>query len=409
MGAPQNRLSEIAKQFVDRGHEVIVLTAMPNYPTGKIYPGYGGFYREEIIQGVTVKRTWIYPTKKVGLHRLLSYFSFVFSSIIAGALRLPKVDYILTESPPLFLGFSGFLLSRLKRARLIFNVSDLWPESAVHMGMVKDGLSLKLAWWLEKFCYRKSWLVSGQSREILQNIQARFPAVPTHHLSNGVDTVRFQPDNHSETLRAELSGGRKCVAVYAGLHGVAQGLDQILQAAAQLKDVKDLAIALVGDGPEKQLLQDRAKEMGLDNVRFLAPVAREKMPALLASSDISLVVLKSRLPGAVPSKIYEAMGAGIPIILAAEGEAAQIVSETRSGIAVNAGDTAGIATALRDLAQSRERRMAMGRCGRIAAVERFNRQKIAKDFIDLLEHGVSGKTAKTNTSLQKPAQQLLTH
>ncbi|HET6272575.1 MAG TPA: glycosyltransferase family 4 protein, partial [Bacteroidota bacterium] len=158
IGAPQNRLSELAMRFARRGHDVVVLTAMPNYPKGEIYPGYGGLYRKETRDGVKVIRTFIYPTQRADyLHRLANYFSFVLSSAVFGSFFLPRTDYLLVESPPLFLGMSGFWLSRLKGSCMIFNVSDLWPESATRLGILRpDGMAYRSSAWLEGFCYRRA-------------------------------------------------------------------------------------------------------------------------------------------------------------------------------------------------------------------------------------------------------------
>jgi glycosyltransferase involved in cell wall biosynthesis len=284
----------------------------------------------------------------------------------------------------LFLGISGYILSRLKRARWIFNVSDLWPESAVHLGVVGEGRSLKLAWALEAFCYRKAWLVTGQSREILENIRRRFPQVPTYHLSGGVDTTLFSPLHHSAQARRELGASQNCVALYAGLHGIAQGLDQVVKAASLVRDLEDLRIVFVGDGPEKEELIEQAQALKLSNVRFLKPFPREAMPALVASADIAIVPLKLRLPGAVPSKLYEAMGAGLPIVLVADGEAAEIVQSTQSGVVVQPGDIDGLASALRDFVTHPDKRQQSGVYGRQSAVKLFDRQTIADAFIDHL-------------------------
>ncbi len=394
MGAPQARLSHLAAQFVRRGHEVVVLTAMPNYPTGRIFEGYPGFSRQERRDGVSMIRTWIYPTTKVGLGpRLASYFSFVFSSLLVGAAKLPRLDYLVTESPPLFLGISGYLLARRTGARWIFNVSDLWPESAVALGAVSQGWGLKTALALEAFCYRKAWLVTGQSQEILEDIRRRFPEVRAYHLSNGVDTSLFRPECRSASARARLANGaggaNACIAMYAGLHGIAQGLDQILEAAARLTDVPSLEFALVGDGPVKSALMARSRELGLSNVRFLDALPREEMPALVASADLALVPLKMSLPGAVPSKIYEAMGAGVPIVLVAGGEAAAILDRSQAGVQVAPGDVPGLATAIRGLAADPQRRARLGASGRSAAVRDFDRVGIADRFIDHLEGALS--------------------
>ena len=167
IGAPQARLSELAAHFVRRGHCVTVLTAMPNYPTGKIYPGYGGVLRRQQQAGVNVIRTFIYPTQRATfVRRMTNYLSFTLSSVITGSILLRRADYLMVESPPIFLGLSGTWLSRLKHARLIFNVSDLWPESAVRLGVLQaQGLSFRVSAWLENFCYRHAWLITGQCKK----------------------------------------------------------------------------------------------------------------------------------------------------------------------------------------------------------------------------------------------------
>ena len=392
VGAPQARLSELAARFVERGHRVHVLTAMPNYPRGRIQPGYGGFLRREERGGARVVRSAIYPTKSVRrARRLASYFSFVASSLLAGTFTLPRVDYLLTESPPLFLGISGYLLSRFRGARWIFNVSDLWPRAAVEMGIVADGPALRAARALEAFCYRRAWLVSGQSRGILDDVERRFPDVRTHHLSNGVDPELFHPGVAPARRRLGLGGEDDCVVVYAGLHGIAQGLEQILEAAARLADLGTLRIVLVGDGPEKEALVARAGELRLSNVTFLDPLPREAMPELLASADVAIACLKQPLLGAVPSKIYEAMGAGRPLVLVAGDEPAEIVRRAGAGLTVAPGDVAGLAGALRRLAENPQERREMGARGRRAAETRFDRRRIADRFIDLLEENLDGE------------------
>jgi glycosyltransferase involved in cell wall biosynthesis len=195
IGAPQARLSELGLHLREQGFEVTVLTALPSYPLGKMYPGYGGLLRLENWKDIPVIRCWIHPTQKVELMpRLLAYFSFVFSSLIVGMFIIRKFDIILTESPPLFLAISGYILCRLKGARWIFNVSDLWPSSALELGVIRpSSFGHRIGIWLEAFAYRKAWLVTGQSKEILADIRKRFPEVRTYHLSNGVDTQMFHP------------------------------------------------------------------------------------------------------------------------------------------------------------------------------------------------------------------------
>jgi len=387
IGAPQARLSELAGHFVHRGHCVTVLTAMPNYPTGKIYSGYGGVLRRRQEAGVNVIRTFIYPTQKASfVRRMTNYLSFTVSSAIVGSIFLHQADYLMVESPPIFLGLSGICLSRLKHARLIFNVSDLWPESAVRLGLLRrHGLSFRVSAWLERFCYRHAWLITGQSKSILANIGQRFPDRPTCHLSNGVDTRSFRPDIQAENARGALNGKGRLLVLYAGLHGLAQGLDQLLEAAVMLEEDSDVQFAFIGDGPEKRTLLQHAAEHNLSNVLFMDPRPASDMPGFLAAADIVVVPLKMYIPGAVPSKLYEAMASGRPVVLIAEGEAAELVRQHEAGIVVKPGDIRCLVDAIRTLHMQPSLRRALGENGRRAAEQYFDRTLIATRFIDQLE------------------------
>lgn len=387
IGAPQRRLSELAERMYGAGHEVIVLTAMPNYPQGRIHPGYGGVLRREQHGGISVIRTFIYPTQKATfVHRLTNYFSFVLSSLILGTFLLPRLDFLMVESPPLFLGITGIWLARIKRARLIFNVSDLWPESAIRLGLVSEGSRIhRLSLWLERQCYRAAWLITGQSKGILRDICSRFPDRQSFYLSNGVDISKFGSQYFDPAAQKQIKLPDQIAAVYAGLHGLAQGLDQLVAAAEKLQAEKELVLVLIGDGPEKQALATKVQSKKLDNIRFLEPVPASAVPAQLAASDIILITLKSYIPGAVPSKLYEAMASGKPVIMVASGEPADIVNEHRTGITVEPGDIDGIVAALRALASDPDLRAQFGRNGRSAAEKYFNRDTIVGSFIVHLE------------------------
>ncbi|MCF7822783.1 MAG: glycosyltransferase family 4 protein [Candidatus Marinimicrobia bacterium] len=386
IGAPQARLSELAKFMVKSGHQVTVLTAMPNYPTGQVFQGYGGFVRKETRDGVSIIRAYIYPTKSVGMiPRLANYFSFVKSSLIVGLLLLPRHDVLITESPPLFLGISGYLLSRLKRAKWIFNVSDLWPESAVNLGIIGEGLPLKMSKKLERFFYCHSWLVTGQSHEIIQNINARYPDISTHHLSNGVDIEKFKPEMKSDIL-SPWKACKRYTAVYAGLHGIAQGLDQIVKAAIELeRKAPELQIIFIGDGAEKQQLMKDVEVNGISNISFVGPQASETMPQIWASADIALVPLKQYIPGAVPSKLYEAMASSVPVMLIAEGEAAKIIKDSGGGVAIQPNQIGDIVSKMVFLLNDEKSRISMGISGRRFVELNFNRYTILKRFTQFLE------------------------
>ena len=389
LGAPQARLSELAEGLARRGFEVTILTAMPSYPRGKIFAGYGGIFRVEKQEHTRLIRTFIFPTQSPRLiPRLVNYFSFVFSSLFGGILFIGSADFILTESPPLFLGITGYLLSRLKRARWIFNVSDLWPESAVHLGAISDGWALKISSLLEQFCYRKAWLVTGQSKSILENIQSRFPGLYLYHLSNGVNTELFVPQAPDEPLRHLYAPNGEVLLIYAGLHGLAQGLDQILLSAKQIQEggIRTIRFLLVGDGPDKKRLLQLAAEWKLDNVSFIDPISKEKIPSLVSCADIWIVPLKMYIPGAVPSKLYEGMASGKPVILIAEGEAADIVNSSQAGIVVKPGNINALTDAILTMCADRSRRQAYGNAGRQTVLRNYDRRKIIEKFAGLLDN-----------------------
>lgn len=384
-GAPQRRLSQLVEGLTARGHAVTVLTAMPNYPTGKLFAGYGGWVREEKRDGARVIRTFIYPTQSAGLvKRLANYFSFVLSALVVGLVRLERCDWILTESPPLFLGITGFILSRAKGAKWIFNVSDLWPESAVRLGVLGPGVALALSERLEAFCYNRAWLVSGQSTSILESICARFPHTRTFLFSNGVNTAQFSPVYRGEPFRAYMQAARP-MALYAGLHGLAQGLDQILDAAVLMGKDPPVEIFFLGDGPTKRGLMARAQKEQLNHVHFLDPVAGEEMPVWAASADIALITLVDFIPGAVPSKLYEAMASGTAVLLVASGEPAEIVRKFDSGVVVAPKDVTGLADALLTLACDADLRRCYAENGRRAAEQYYDRRVLVERFAKYLE------------------------
>ena len=232
------------------------------------------------------------------------------------------------------------MLSCWKHAKWIFNISDLWPESAVELGIIsKKSLSYELSLALEKLLYEKAWVVTGQAKTIIENIQERFPDVRVYHLPNGVDTNIFQPD-------IDQSENENFHVVYAGLHGLSQGLEQIIWAAQKLPSTEHVEFTFVGDGPEKSKLVQLVKDLNLNDFYFLEPVAKTEIPSILRTADVLVIPLRIQLTGAVPSKLYEAMAVGKPVILIAESEAANVVKEANCGITVHPGDIDGLVAAM---------------------------------------------------------------
>ena len=378
MGAPQARLSELAEQLIDLGWQVECLTALPNYPTGQVFPGYDA--RRPVVEEVGRIRTArvpLSPAKSGFVRRLRCYFSFVRSASRLGPKLVQKPDLLFVESPPLFIGFAAKRLSRSWNCPYVFNVSDLWPESAVRMGVIREGFLSRMVEKLELHFYRQAGGVTGQSSEIIDSVRRRAPQTKTAVITNGVEPARFGKQVLNQEAREWVGPQPGPVFIYAGLLGLAQGLDQILDLAKELPEAIPGRFVLVGEGPVRERLQNRITAEKISRVRLVPAQRRECIPALLAASDAAIISLGVSIPGAVPSKIYEAMASSLPILLIADGEAAKRVTDAQCGLAVSPGDAAALRDSFLRLASDASLRASMGGAGRQAAETLYNRSAIA--------------------------------
>lgn len=389
VGAPQNRLFELATRLQKKGLDVTILTAMPNYPLGELFDGYKGIsYKHEEVEGLSIHRSKIYATKSKSIvKRLRNYFSFVISSYLIGRKKLDKhYDFLLCESPPLFLGISAYYLAKNKKAKMIFNVSDLWPESAEKLGLVTNKFFLKLSTILEEFLYRKSDLITGQTQGIVKNISSRFPNKKVYWLPNGVDLNYYNPDVIQSNWRAE-NGFLKndLLLLYAGIIGHAQGLEVILHAANILKERINIKFLLLGSGPEKERLIELKEKLSLENVFFLDVVTKAEMPNIVASTDMTVIPLKKLdlFKGAIPSKIFENLAMKKPVLLGVEGEAKELfIDEGRCGLSFTPEDSKDLAEKVLTIVGSPELIKEFGENGRNYVQEKFNRDVIADNLYD---------------------------
>jgi glycosyltransferase involved in cell wall biosynthesis len=390
-GAPQNRLSDLARYLSQFGHTVTVLTALPNYPKGEVFEGYRGrLVMVEQVAGVKVIRTWIYTTlKRDFLRRLMNYFSFMLSSVLFGTGRTGEQDVVVVESPPLFLGLSGYFISRARRAELVLNISDLWPESAVAMGALRNRVLISLSERLEAFLYRHATLITGQTQGIVQSIRSRCPQKRVELITNGVDLEAFVSPSvarQAPGLKKEFSLAGKFVVGYAGLHGLAQSLETVIRAAQILADHQDIVFAFFGDGPEKAKLVQMVERIALGNLRFYPTQPRERMPEITTLLGASLIPLRRLdiFKGALPSKMFEAMAAGVPVIVSIEGEARTLVESAGAGICVEPENPQAMAEAILRLYENPEYRERLGQNGRRCVLELFDRRAIARTYENLL-------------------------
>ncbi len=391
IGAAQTRLFELGEELSGLGWEVEVLTALPNYPTGRIFEGYDPRNPvKETLGRLSVVRLPLRPAQSGLVNRLTCYFSFIRSTLRWGPKLCTKPDVLFVESPPLFIGHAGVFLSKHWSVPMVFNVSDLWPESAKYMKVVKNRLVLAAAEALELSYYRRAALVTGTSNEIVESVCRRCPSTDAKEITNGVDVERFGPQFADDEARVLLRSQDRITFTYAGVMGMAQGLGMVLDVAETVRDLDHVQFVLVGDGAERESLRRRIEDENLRNVRLLPAQPKDRIPALLAASHVGFHVLKFSIPGSVPSKIYEAMASGIPILFAGGGEGARRVLEAQAGLVVPYEDSRGLEEAVRQLASSPGLREELGRSGRCAAEKLYNRKKIARRLHQLLL-GVIGR------------------
>ena len=365
IGAAQARLSAFAKQLVRAGHDVEVVTALPNYPAGELGPDdRRRLGRREVVDGIPVRRTWLLTATGAGGKRLASYLSFAATGL-ASALAARRPDVVFVESPPLFLGVSGWLAAKRARAAFVLNVSDLWPDSVVDLGVLREGPALRAAEGLERWLYARATAVTAVTEGIRAMLVGRkgVPDRKVLFLPNGVDTDVFRPLEPDPALRARHGLPDGPLVLYTGNHGLAQSLDTVV-AAAEL--VPDVTVALVGAGSDKARIQALAESRGATNVRFLLPVAQDQVAPLYALATAGLATLRrsALMAGARPAKALAVMGCGKPVIYAGAGEGAELVRAADAGLTVPPEDPGALAAAIRRLADDPLEAARLGANGR---------------------------------------------
>ncbi|MDR3587456.1 MAG: glycosyltransferase family 4 protein [Desulfosporosinus sp.] len=368
-GAAQVRLLEVAKAIKEHGHDIEVVTAFPNYPSGVIPAEYQGkFFMKDSHAQIPIYRTWIYPVQRGKIwKRLLNYFSFVFSAFY-GVVKAGKADYIFVESPPLFIGFTVFFAKWVKGAKVILNISDLWPESAVSLGLVTNRSVIALTERLERSMYKTAWRISAQTEGIIKSLKDRgIPETKLVFLPNGVNPDLFAPQAPDKALQQKLKLKNKFVILYAGTMGYAHGLEVALQAAKKLENVApEVVFLLVGDGSEKPRLQTMAQELQLANVRWVdfQPITEMKRYYSLASLTLSTLRRYKLSEGVRPSKVFPGLASAKPLIYVGEGEGAKIVVDSGGGIVLPPEEPELLAQAILELKKDPERCRKMGKLGR---------------------------------------------
>ena len=391
IGAPSARLKEMADAWVSEGHQVSVITNFPNHPTGIIHPGYKGQkFMIEWIEGLKIIRCRTFATPNAGfLKKIISHLIFMFNSVAQGIKHVKKSDVIIASSPTLFCVVSAWFISRRQKVPYIFEVRDLWPAIFVELGTLKNSIIINILEKLELFLYHKSAAVVTVTQSFAQNIITRgIDNNKVHFIPNGVDLTRFYPDQEcGSLLRKQLFLQDKFIMLYIGAHGISHGLSSILAAAKLLYKQKNIHFLFVGEGAEKDKLLKLARDMQLKNITFLSGQPKNEMRSFYNLADACLVPLRN-IPlfnTFIPSKIFEIMGCGRPILASLKGEAANILQQSGGAIIVPPENSNKIAKGILTLVHDNERCSLMGTEGRNFVSQNYDRTMLAKKYLKVME------------------------
>jgi len=391
------RVFERACYWAKWGHKVDVLTCAPNFPQGKIYPGYRNkWHQTEIMAGIRVVRVKTYVAANEGfLRRTLDFLSFMAMAFLAGLFE-KRPDVVIATSPQFFAAVGGWALGITRRRPFIFELGDLWPASIVAVGVMRKGIVIRLLEKLELFLYRQSAAVVALTDSFKRDLVRRgIDDKKIGVVINGVDLPRYAPRARDEALEAEWGLRGKFVVGYLGTLGMAHGLANVLDAAERLRNHPNIQFLLVGPGAERADLIVDATKRGLHNVTFAPAQPKSAMPSVWSVCDVALIHLKNSpvFAEVIPSKIFEAMAMGLPLLVAAPiGEATRIVEADGAGICVPAADPEALADGVLRLNNDPALRQSL-RQKAIEAAPTHSRETQARDMLAAIEAATASKKA----------------
>lgn len=390
IGGGPARAAGLAEGLAERGLSVEVIAPFPTYLVEKNrLLSKKKLVEEQQIGKVKVFRTWVFASDRSNFAgRMLYYLSFVFTAILIVLTKATRPDAIITISPPLFTGIAGIVAKTVKRAKLIFDIGDLWPESAVQLGFLKNSVMISLAEWLERWIYRNSDALNSVTRHTAAKLRKQHPELSNIFFApNFVNTAHIIPRARDNELAAQLKLDGKLVIGYAGNVGSAQGLQIMTRAAAYLPKSTDIVFLIIGEGIQSDLIKREIETHSLKNFYFLPPVPREEIARYLSLFDVSLIPLvKNELFSiTIPSKLYECMAAQIPVIISVDGEARRIVENAKCGFFVEPDNAKMLSEVILKICERREELPAIGRNGREIAVLEYDRDAVVARLLENLQ------------------------
>ena len=400
--APASRTFEHCREWVRAGHRVTVITCAPNFPQGRVFPGYRNrLWQQESMDGIRVVRVWSYITANEGFaKRTLDYMSYMVTATLA-ALFVRRIDLVIGTSPQIFTTCAAYVVGLLKRTPFVFELRDLWPESIRAVGAMKNPRWLDRLERLELFLYRKAAAIVSVTHSFKRNLVSRgIDPEKIHVVTNGVDLSHFQPREKDKELSRQLGLEGKFVAGYIGTHGMAHALGTLLDAAQRLRKFPEgdrYRIILLGAGAERDNLRAAAERMELDNVLFLEPVSKEQVPRYWSLLDVAIIHLKKTelFTTVIPSKLFECMGMGLPVLHGVAGESADIVNKEGVGIVFEPENAVALSEGLRQMQENDGQYREMSSLA-LQAAHRYDRKSLAAQMLDVLEQTVDLDVASSN-------------
>ena len=404
MGALSNRLYPIVKELAAEGHEVSVATGMPNYPTGKVFPDHRGkLVSTEEKDGYRIFRTLYYTTPRniSKIKQIISYLSFIPAVLLSG-IRAGKCDVVLVTSPPVFPVLAAITIAKFRRARLVFDVRDLWSDELVSFGGISErSFSVRIARRLERLGYRLADLVTITTESLAKTAIGRGAKKDkTTLFPNGADVELFKPIPRDESFADRYQIGDRFVVLYSGLFGMKHGLETLLEAARLLRDREEIVFLLLGNGARREQLLRQTEKQGLKNVIVAAEVSVEEVPKVISCADICFAGFQKALytRNIISVKVFEYLACEKPVVGAFEGESAKIIKDSEGGIVVAPGNAKAIADAILSFSQDEARRRSMGRSGRRYVEKHFSRSLWARKFERMLTSLISKPRAALTRS-----------
>ncbi|MDC3116901.1 glycosyltransferase family 4 protein [Alphaproteobacteria bacterium] len=389
VNAPASRTFEHALEWQNMGWNVTILTTVPNFPKGKVYPNYTNkLWQTEVLKGIKVVRVWSFITSNSGFFlRTLDYISFMITSILA-SIFIRKIDIVIGTSPQFFTVCAAFIVSKLKRSIFVFELRDLWPESVKALNIIKDGLILKILEKIEIYLYKKADIIISVTNSFKKHLINRgIDGSKIHVITNGVNLMKFKKKSKNKNLLKKLNLENCFICGYIGTHGLAHSLETVLKAAKILTNngLEDIKFLFLGDGAEKNKLIKYSKNQMLNNVVFIDSVSRQEVSLYWSLLDVTIIHLKNidTFKSVIPSKMFESMAMGIPLLHGVSGESQDIVKKNKIGICFKSENEDSLINSILQIKNNKELYTFFEKNCQKSALE-FDRSNLAKKMFNII-------------------------